>query len=120
MENYCKFYDHLEYFTVIWHILFPFGNVVVIWYIYPRFGKLCQEKSGNPGSGAGETTKLEKPPKRTMDVELFLGPLQLDLFFSSFNKSQASPEARSRSREHVLIRALTIFSNCDLFWATLG
>jgi hypothetical protein len=38
----------LEYFTVIWNILWPFGNVVVIWYIFPRFGILCQEKSGNP------------------------------------------------------------------------
>jgi Na+/H+-dicarboxylate symporter len=30
------------------HILWPFGNVVVSWYIFPRFGILCQEKSGNP------------------------------------------------------------------------
>jgi hypothetical protein len=42
------FYGHLEYFMVIWYMLWPFGNVVVIWYIFPRFGKLCQEKSGNP------------------------------------------------------------------------
>jgi hypothetical protein len=35
-------------FTVIWYNLWPFGNVVVIWYIFPRFGILCQEKSGNP------------------------------------------------------------------------
>jgi hypothetical protein len=28
--------------------LWPFGTLVVIWYIFPRFGKLCQEKSGNP------------------------------------------------------------------------
>jgi hypothetical protein len=41
-------YGHLKYFTVIWHILWPFGNVVVIWYIFPRFGILCQEKYGNP------------------------------------------------------------------------
>jgi hypothetical protein len=38
----------VEYFTVIWYILWPFGSVVVIWYISPRLGKLCQEKSGNP------------------------------------------------------------------------
>jgi hypothetical protein len=36
-------YDHVVYF-----ILFPFGNFVVIWYIFPRFGILDQEKSGNP------------------------------------------------------------------------
>jgi hypothetical protein len=41
-------YGHLEYFTVIWYILWPFSNVVVIWYIFPRFGILCEEKSGNP------------------------------------------------------------------------
>jgi hypothetical protein len=42
---------------VIWNILrsfdigilWQFGNAVVIWYIFPRFGILCQEKSGNPG-----------------------------------------------------------------------
>jgi hypothetical protein len=38
----------LECFTVIWHILWPFGNVVVIWFIFPRFGILCREISGNP------------------------------------------------------------------------
>jgi hypothetical protein len=27
MENVCKFYDHLEYFTAIWYKLWPFGLV---------------------------------------------------------------------------------------------
>jgi hypothetical protein len=49
-ENAGIFYGHLEYFTVIWYILWTFGNVVVTWYIFPRFGILCQEKSGNPGN----------------------------------------------------------------------
>jgi hypothetical protein len=35
--------------TAIRCILWPLDNVVVIWYIFPRFGILCQEKSGNPG-----------------------------------------------------------------------
>jgi hypothetical protein len=48
MENAGIFYGHLKYSTVIWYILWPFGNVVVVWYLSPRFGKLCQEKSGNP------------------------------------------------------------------------
>jgi hypothetical protein len=48
MENAGIFYGHLEYFTVIWYILWPFCNAVLIWYIFPRFGLLCQEKSGNP------------------------------------------------------------------------
>jgi hypothetical protein len=44
----------LVYFMAICNILqpfgWPFGNVVVIWYIFPRFGILCQEKSGNPAA----------------------------------------------------------------------
>jgi hypothetical protein len=46
----------LLYILVIWNILRSlgifcghFGNFVVIWYIFPRAGILCQEKSGNPG-----------------------------------------------------------------------
>jgi hypothetical protein len=42
-------------FMTIWSILRPlekfFGHlvyIVVIWYIFPRFGILDQEKSGNP------------------------------------------------------------------------
>jgi hypothetical protein len=45
------------YFWDIWSISQPFcliyGNLVnfvVIWYIFPRFGMLYQEKSGNPGT----------------------------------------------------------------------
>jgi hypothetical protein len=45
----------------VWYILWPFGiyygylvhfwpfsKLVAIWCIFPRFGILCQEKSGNP------------------------------------------------------------------------
>jgi hypothetical protein len=46
----------LKYFMDIWSILQPFGilyghlvYVMVICYIFPHFGKLYQEKSGNPG-----------------------------------------------------------------------
>jgi hypothetical protein len=38
----------LEYISAIGYILWPFGNLVAIWYISPHFGTLCQEKSGNP------------------------------------------------------------------------
>jgi hypothetical protein len=44
MENVGPFYGHLEY---IWYIKGPFGNLVVSWYSFPRFGILYQEKSGN-------------------------------------------------------------------------
>jgi hypothetical protein len=32
----------------ICYILGLFYNLAVIWYIFPRFGKLYQEKSGSP------------------------------------------------------------------------
>jgi hypothetical protein len=51
MEKAVIFYGHSEYFTVIWNNFWPFGNVVVIWYSFRRFGILCQEKSGNPDHG---------------------------------------------------------------------
>jgi hypothetical protein len=47
-----------------WNIFWPFGiflfsrgNFV---YIFPRFGKLCQEKSGNPGAVAKRGKKAIK------------------------------------------------------------
>jgi hypothetical protein len=64
MENAVIFtYGHLEYFRVIWYILWPFGNVVVIWYIFPRFGILCQEKSGNPACNKSRARSTESPRK---------------------------------------------------------
>jgi hypothetical protein len=36
------------YFRGIWYIIWPFGNVLVIRYIFPCFGILREEKSGNP------------------------------------------------------------------------
>jgi hypothetical protein len=34
--------------VVVWYILWSFGIFVVAWFIFPRFGMLYQEKSGNP------------------------------------------------------------------------
>jgi hypothetical protein len=48
MENVGTFFGHLEYVTAIWYSLCPLGNLVAIWYIFPLFGIVCQEKSGNP------------------------------------------------------------------------
>jgi hypothetical protein len=62
MENADDCYGHTEYFTVIWYILWPFCNVVVIWFIFPRFGILCQEKSGNPGE-EGKLKRTQSPKK---------------------------------------------------------
>jgi hypothetical protein len=35
MDNVGIFCDNMEYFTAIWYILWPYGNLVVIWYIFP-------------------------------------------------------------------------------------
>jgi hypothetical protein len=48
VENVGTFYYHLEYITAIWYILGPLSNLEVSGYIFPRFGILYQEKSGNP------------------------------------------------------------------------
>jgi hypothetical protein len=44
------FYRHLEYITAI---SMAFGKLVAICYIFSHFGKLCQEKSGNPDFAFG-------------------------------------------------------------------
>jgi hypothetical protein len=57
MDNAGIFYGHLEILRSFGFILWPFGNVAEIWYIFPRFGILCQEKSGNPDP-AGAPVKI--------------------------------------------------------------
>jgi hypothetical protein len=39
MEEVGKFCVHLVYFTDIWCNLWPFGILLVVWYIFPSFGK---------------------------------------------------------------------------------
>jgi hypothetical protein len=34
--------------------IWPFGNFMAIWYIFPRFGISGQEKSGNPDQSQGD------------------------------------------------------------------
>jgi hypothetical protein len=48
MENIVIFYGPLQYFTAICIILWSFCNGLILWYIFHRFGVLCQEKPGNP------------------------------------------------------------------------
>jgi hypothetical protein len=52
------FYGRFEYITAIWKILWAFGNLLAIWYIFPRFGIVCQEKSGNPDFNVNQGPKL--------------------------------------------------------------
>jgi hypothetical protein len=48
MENIGIFHGHLEYFTVIWYTLLPFGKFSGRLVYFPRFGLFNREKSGNP------------------------------------------------------------------------
>jgi hypothetical protein len=58
MEKVSIFFGRLEYFTSIWYILWSFGNFVTIRYIFPDFGILCREKSGNPGCNCKVRSRL--------------------------------------------------------------
>jgi hypothetical protein len=42
------FYGHLDYFWAVWYVLWLFGNVVIIWYIFHLLG--YQEISDNPAT----------------------------------------------------------------------
>jgi hypothetical protein len=46
-------YSHLAYFMAVWYMLLPFGIFYGIFgghlIYFSHFGKLYQEKSGNPG-----------------------------------------------------------------------
>jgi hypothetical protein len=47
VESVVIFSGHLEYYTTIWYILWLLGNFVILWYIFPRFVILYQERYGN-------------------------------------------------------------------------
>jgi hypothetical protein len=49
MEDVDTFYCHFVYFVDIWYSLFPFGMFWSFGRFFSLFGKLYQEKSGNPG-----------------------------------------------------------------------
>jgi hypothetical protein len=47
MKKVGLFFAHLEYITAIGIF---YGHLIYLLHKFPRFGKLCQEKSGNPAS----------------------------------------------------------------------
>jgi hypothetical protein len=49
VEDVGIFYGHFENYPAIWYFCVHLVHFVAIWYIFPRFGILYQEKSGNPG-----------------------------------------------------------------------
>jgi hypothetical protein len=48
MENDVIFYDHLEYFTAIWHNVWPFGIVCGHLVYFSRFGMFGPRKIWQP------------------------------------------------------------------------
>jgi hypothetical protein len=50
LENVDTFYGHLQYFTDIWDILWPFGTFCVQLVHFSGFGIMYQVKYGNPAS----------------------------------------------------------------------
>jgi hypothetical protein len=82
MENAGLFYGHLEYFAVIWYILWPFGNVVVIWYTYlPSFWYIsCVKKNLATRIGVNNRTKSSKDRTELMPR---LGLLNYSLYLQA-------------------------------------
>jgi hypothetical protein len=82
----------LDYFKAIWNLfrhfgdLWPYGKILAIWFIFPCFGILYQEKSGNPD--------LE-----TFGIILFA---QLRNSFQSGHPVGKSPSKSISSRSHHL------------------
>jgi hypothetical protein len=52
IKNVIIYYNNLEYFTVIWYILWQYGVVCGNLVYFPALVCLDQEKSGNPAQGA--------------------------------------------------------------------
>jgi hypothetical protein len=50
IENVGILYDHLVLLKDIWYSLWPFGIFYGYLAYFSRFGKLYQEKSGNPAA----------------------------------------------------------------------
>jgi hypothetical protein len=91
--------DHLENVMAIWYMYLLYDQLVikwyVIWYIFPRFGTLCQEKCGNP-------EKLYV--KRFLAVKSSSGRLgwSLMVIFSAWKKTVAMfPVLRSQQQKQI-------------------
>jgi hypothetical protein len=89
----------MVYFLVIWNILrpldilptWPVGNVVVIWYTFPRLGILCQERSGNHSDLAFNFAlyihMLMQSCTNTRRLSLYTGADVLNIDGTSFERS---------------------------------
>jgi hypothetical protein len=48
MKFFVIFYGHLGYFTAMFYILWPPGNLVLIWYVFPKFWYSVSRKIWQP------------------------------------------------------------------------
>jgi hypothetical protein len=65
---------HLVYIMTIWYIIRPFGNLEAVWHIFPRFGILCHEISGNPAPTARACLRRfvnEKLPRHAAYLKMY-------------------------------------------------
>jgi hypothetical protein len=74
IENVGIFYGHWQYFTAIWYILWPLGNVVVILYSYPSFWYIVFRKIWQPyrGTGTKQNENYSEQKTHFLPQELFL------------------------------------------------
>jgi hypothetical protein len=89
----------------IWYILWPFDNLVAIWYIFPRFGISCQEKSGNPaaprrlcGGRARAPMKAFGRPVRTRPTD---SPFDVQAWASSSAAIDPIEGFRNRAKQKI-------------------
>jgi hypothetical protein len=84
MENVGIFYAHLEYIIDIWYALWSFGNFVVIWSIFPRFGILSPLSLTDQlrGAGLNLVSLLEFPVQTPKTLELCVGQTTNILFYA--------------------------------------
>jgi hypothetical protein len=81
MEDVGLFIGHLVYFTAVWYMYV----YVVIRFVFPCFGMLYQEKSGNPGA----LWYLHR--QKVKNVTMLPGRIGKLLFFSAeFSSSSES------------------------------
>jgi hypothetical protein len=95
MENACMFYGHLEYFRAIWCTLWTFGNVVVIWYMFPRFWYIVSRKIWQPW-WAAIAAPLKRPVVKDVWGRSYETPFRANLAASNFGQSSTRENTRGR------------------------
>jgi hypothetical protein len=67
MEKVGIFYCYFEYITAIWYMLWPFGNLATIWYIFRPFWYIVSRKCWQPWP-EGQFYRKKSSLKSRVDV----------------------------------------------------